>query len=147
MSEYYDQIFCEIHEEYSIVIEDDGRVCYAYLLQDDKIIGDIWLYNQSDAPSKTEWRREDMPFLNPREFLKDGIVLKPITSDKEIGLEWVFSDKSGVLDQVRIFIHGLLTAIVKPDSKPGWSVNVVKDGPLACRAPVPARGSRRYTDR
>ena len=44
---------------YSVVIEDDGRVAYAYLLHDDEIVGDVWLYNHGPAPAEPEWRSPD----------------------------------------------------------------------------------------
>ena len=32
----------------SVVLEDDGRVAYAYLLEKDTIVSDVWLYNVAE---------------------------------------------------------------------------------------------------
>ena len=32
---------------YSAVFEDDGKVAYAYLLDDGRIVADVWLYNRA----------------------------------------------------------------------------------------------------
>ena len=34
--------------KYPIFIEDDDKVCYVYLLKAKRIVGDIWLYNNSE---------------------------------------------------------------------------------------------------
>jgi len=53
----------------SVMLEDDGRVAYAYLLQDGKVVGDVWLYNVVETPERVDWKdRSQMPFLNPKRF-------------------------------------------------------------------------------
>ncbi|MEL6732644.1 MAG: hypothetical protein AAFP83_16055, partial [Bacteroidota bacterium] len=39
------QIKAEKNPAYAVVIEDDQKVAYAYLLHQGKIVGDVWLYN------------------------------------------------------------------------------------------------------
>jgi hypothetical protein len=131
MTEHYEQIFSDQCNDYSIIVEDDSKVCYAYLLLKASMIGDVWLYNQSEAPSKTEWKKEEMPFLNPIEFLKEGKAVFPITRTEEIKVEWLFLENTCSLKQARIFIRGEHTVTIKPGSKPGWSSHVKKNGPLA----------------
>ena len=36
MSEFFDQVFCESNKEFSLIVEDNGKVAYAYLLQQKK---------------------------------------------------------------------------------------------------------------
>lgn len=47
---YFKQFFCSTEPEYSVVIEDDDKVCYAYLYFNKEIIGDVWLYNNVESP-------------------------------------------------------------------------------------------------
>ena len=129
MTEFYDQFFSEYDEEYSIIIDDDGRVAYAYLYKRNDIIGDVWLYNQATTPTFTQWNKEDMPFLNPKEYIKDEI--DPILNSNEVKLEWVTSNYS--IDSVLIFVRNNLVAKIAPGFTPGWSTCVSKDGPLAKR--------------
>src|SRR3569833_3426943 len=91
MSTFFLQIQCEFDDYYSTVIEDDGRVCYAYLYEGEDIIGDVWLYNQQQAPATSFWRAEDMLFLNPTEYLAKDAAIKPITNENEVRCEWTES--------------------------------------------------------
>lgn len=104
MTQFYTQLFSDQCHEFSVIIEDDGRVCYAYLLLRQEIIGDVWLYNQSATPIQTAWNREDMPFLNPVEYIKEELGIPPITSEKEIKAIWSFFLHNCELDQVSIYI-------------------------------------------
>lgn len=53
----------------SVVIEDDGRVAYAYLQQHGEIVADVWLYNVVATPDEVTWTdATPMPFLNPRRY-------------------------------------------------------------------------------
>jgi hypothetical protein len=130
VSEYFDQLFSS-NASHSVIIEDDGKVAYAYLLLRDKIVGDVWLYNQSATPLITDWsRKENMPFLNSAEFLKNSDEFEPIAGHQELNINWIYFDNS-TLAAVEIFIRDRLIAILKPSEKPGWSTLVKKDGPLA----------------
>ncbi len=53
----------------SLIVEDDGRVAYAYLLDGKQMIADVWLYNVAPTPDHQDWKdRSQMPFLNPRDY-------------------------------------------------------------------------------
>nr|WP_294795141.1 hypothetical protein [uncultured Mucilaginibacter sp.] len=71
-----------------------------------------------------------MPFLNPKEYLSKDAVIKPVASEDEIRCEWTESKDDGIIE-VGIYIRDKFIASVAVGSKPGWSVLVVKDGPLA----------------
>jgi len=130
MSEFFLQLFCDLNESYSLIIEDDGQVTYAYLLKDEEIIGDVWLYNQKESPLQVDWRDvEKMPFLNPKEFIKENI--SPIINENEIKLDWHVLNNGETVKEVDIFINEKLIAKLAPGYKPGWSKTVVKSGPLA----------------
>lgn len=128
MSDLFYQYHCKDNEEYSVIIEDDELVAYAYLCKGEIIVGDIWLYNQASTPVTSEWNKEDMPFLNPLEFVKDNI--EPIMDENEIALKWVLKRDKEV-DYVLIEIRKELIAKLSERATPGWSTCVIKDGPLA----------------
>lgn len=132
MSTFSFKIQCEFDPHYSVVITDDGRVAYAYLYEGEDIIGDVWLYNQQEPPDISFWREEDMPFLNPKEYLSTNAAIKPIQHQSDIRCEWTDSKEDGVIE-AGIYIHDKFIAAVALGSKPGWSVLVAKDGPLALK--------------
>lgn len=124
------QILCEFDNYYSLKIEDDGRVAYAYLYEGEDVIGDVWLYNVQEAPQTSFWLPEDMPFLNPKEYLSKDANIKPIQQESDIRCEWTESKDDGLIE-VGIYIRDKFIASAAAGSKPGWSVLVAKDGPLA----------------
>jgi len=128
MSDFFCQFHCRGNEEYSVIIEDNELVAYAYLYKGEIIVGDIWLYNQASTPVTSEWNKEDMPFLNPLEFVKNNI--EPIKDKNEIALKWVLK-KDKEVDYVLIKIRKELIAKLSEGATPGWSTCVIKDGPLA----------------
>ncbi|GAB3911719.1 hypothetical protein [Mucilaginibacter boryungensis] len=130
MSTFLQQISCEFDENYSVLIEDDGRVAYAYLLEYGDVIGDVWLYNQEAAPMDSNWANQSSPYLNPAEYLDKGAAISPIRNEKEVRCEWTESLNDGSIE-VGIWLRDKFIAQVNAGSKPGWSVLVVKDGPLA----------------
>ncbi len=111
-------------DRYSVIIEDDGRVAYAYLRADDIVVSDVWLYNRCEAPLKAEWRdRTKLPFANPLGFGSEN-KLGPILSEDDVNIQW-----GG--DTVWIHIHGLLWAVLNSGEKPGCCRLALRDGPLA----------------
>ena len=123
---------------HSVVIEDNGRVAYAYLIRDRRVISDLWLYNQADTPEEPEWRdRTKMPFLNSRAYVNDANMARPLEIPQDVVVEWDI-DTDGFLRQMRVFLRGKLYGILAPTAKPGWCIAAQKDGPLAkCLAPNP----------
>ena len=88
---------------------------------------DVWLYNQAETPAEPDWTdKENLPFLNGQEFVRDNIP--PILNVDEVRVEWTDDlEVGGVL----LYIRDQFTAKLTINSKPGWSTNVTKDGPLA----------------
>ena len=114
----------------SLVVEDDGRVAYGYLLVDKEIIGDVWLYNQAETPSAPEWKDESKaPFLNPSAYVDQPSDFAPITSSSELRIKWV--TENGEIVGAHIFIRGRHHATVRRAQKPGACRFARKDGPLA----------------
>lgn len=130
MSQFLAQISCEFDENYSVLIEDDGRVAYAYLLEYGDLIGDVWLYNQDDAPTDSNWANQSSPYLNPAEYLSKEAPIAPIKSENEIRCEWTETPGDSSVE-VGIYMRDKFIASIASGTKPGWSALVVKDGPLA----------------
>ena len=86
------------------VFEDDGRVAYAYLLEGDDVVADVWVYNRADAPEAPEWADPDKaPFLNPRAFVREAAALEPPSSDADVRFEWRGEQNARV---ATLFPHG-----------------------------------------
>lgn len=118
------------HEDYEIWIEDNHSVAYAYLVQNGKIISDVWLYNHGMTPKTPEWDDPTkMPFKQAQCFMNEyADKIEPIKSDNDIDLIWC---DSGTAIGVVIIIRGLPCALLTSDSVPSFSVCVNKDNPLA----------------
>jgi hypothetical protein len=114
---------------YEVAFEDNGRVAYAYLRQEGKIVSDVWLYNRAQTPEQPEWTdRSKMPFLNPQGFSTDDEP--PIPSRPEdVTARWV--QDGNQLEAVEIYLKGVLWAKLAPGAKPGWSNGASRVGPLA----------------
>jgi hypothetical protein len=120
----------EIVDGHSATFEDDGRVAYAYIWQNDTIVADVWLYNHGEPPTEPEWRDPGkLPFANPKGFASTE-PFAPVTDESEVTFSWFHSSSPSDL-VLSICIRGELIAKLTPGSKPGWCRLAVKDGPLA----------------
>ena len=119
-----------------VVVEDDGKVCYAYMLDEDgNICGDVWLYNRCQTPTEPEWHeRENVPFANPASFSCQSSDFCPPRSAGEISGEW----EAGEFEVARIYLSNTYFAKLVQGAKPGWSLMAAKDGPLA-QVPIEER--------
>ncbi len=130
MTTLLEQFDCQ-DELHRCVVEDDGRVAYAYLVRENRMIGDVWLYNQAESPIEPEWRdRIKMPFLNPVSYVNLEAMAPPLKSRDDLAVAWEVG-KEGIVTQVSVYLHGRLYGILEPMAKPGWCVAALKDGPLA----------------
>jgi len=113
-----------------LVVDDDGRVAYAYLMAAyGKISSDVWLYNRCAAPMEPEWTSpENMPFANPVDYVNDDVEFTLPTHPSQLSAEW---SMRGGKSFARIFVKGELVAELTDGAKPGWSLLAKKDGPLA----------------
>lgn len=114
---------------YAAVFEDDGKVAYAYLLDEGRITADVWLYNCGAAPAEPEWRDPSkLPFANPRGFASDE-QFAPIADESEVMFSWSSAQDGQLV--LRVLLRGAYHARLVPGSKPGWCKLAAKDGPLA----------------
>ena len=99
----------------SLVIEDDGRVAYAYLYAEPAgpIVSCVWLYNRDGIEADPPWDDpEALPFPNKRAFMTDEALL--LTDTSVVMCAW---DARGV----ELYIDGVRTARLEPGITPGWS--------------------------
>jgi hypothetical protein len=107
----------------ALMLEDDGKVAYAYLLDGEEIVGDVWLYNVAESPEEIELVQSAMPFLNPRKFCREDKVTR-LTEESVIDCNW---SNHGVT----LSVDGVLMARLEMGAKPGWSKLAACPGPLA----------------
>lgn len=108
--------------EFSVIVESDERVAYAYLLRNGNIIGDVWLCNTVPPPDKVDWQDpSQMPFQNPIENCSD----RPMPSlAGSVECRWWG-------EMVEIVASGERIARLCPGASPGWSLMAAKDSPFA----------------
>jgi hypothetical protein len=116
----------------AVVVEDDGRVAYAYLCDAAGAIrADVWLYNRCPAPLEPEWSdRNAAPYANPIAFIDQTTDFSPPRSAADVAVEWSWQERALTAN---IFLSRTLSARLMHGSKPGWSRLAAKDGPLALR--------------
>ena len=113
--------------DYNLWIEDDGRVCYAYLRNGDgEICGAVWLYNRAPAPEVFEDVRGDAP-RNPTMFVTDKPFALP-KSTAEFSAQFAYA---GDALYARVLIRKEIVAILARGTNPGWSVLAKENGPVA----------------
>lgn len=116
--------FDELGTSRAVVLEDDGRVAYAYLLEGNSLVSDVWLYNVDAAPESADWNIQSaMPFLNPAPFCKQEAIPR-LSLQSIVNCDW---EDIGVV----ITIDGIVIARLERGAKPGWSHLARKSGPLA----------------
>lgn len=112
-----------------LVIEDNGRVCYGYLISPEGIIGDVWLYNRGAPPREPEWDNpERAPFANPANLSKENLPYVIPNSSDAFKVHWEEIEGGSM---ARIYIDEVLGGILAPGDKPGQSAAACADGPLA----------------
>jgi hypothetical protein len=129
--------FADARTGCSIVIEDDGRVAYAYMLDSEAgIVADIWLYNRWAAPEEPEWdHRPTTPILNPKEYVRTDLEFELPDSGAEFTVDWQLQGPSD--PKAIIYLRNEKWAMLTPGSKPGCCCLASKDGPLARILPTP----------
>lgn len=114
----------------SVFFEEDDRVAYAYLLREDKIVADVWLYNVGETPSQAEWNDPaNLPFQNPAGFVRQGIAFARPSTANDLSIQWM-SAADGRLGAIVKIRHESVAELYEGD-KPGRALLAAKNGPLA----------------
>ena len=107
-----------------VLLEDNGRAAYAYLLSRGAVVSSVWLYNVVEAPALVDWSIDaEFPLLNPRAYCNQAVSIR-VRSSSHVECAWFASG-------VAISIDGLLWACLKQGITPGWSRGAAVAGPLA----------------
>ncbi len=118
--------------DFVVVVEDDARVAYAYILDEDEIVGDVWLYNRHPAPAEIDPSAERG--LAPRNTASCVAVERqlspPLGEHEDCEVQWTMTEH-GAVETADILIRGRLYARLAPGAKPGWCIAAAVDGPLA----------------
>lgn len=119
----------------SLIIDDDGRVAYAYLREPEgEIIGDVWLYNRVPTPAVADWSNPlDAPFPNAATHAKALDQALPGSED-DLSVEWTVDGELLLAD---VYLRGVLLARLSPGAAPGWNVLATQRGPCALPLEAP----------
>jgi hypothetical protein len=112
-----------------VVVEDDGVVAWAYLLDGSQVVSDVWLYNRPGAAPRAEGETpEGRPCSNPLTLTAE-VLFPPIHDPSEITLEWIHGPHvpTSVVVSIRNQKHAVLVAGVRP----GWCRLSTAPGPCA----------------
>lgn len=117
------------NDRWTVVVEDDDQVAYAYLLHDGTIVSDLWLYNRGENPEGPPWKQQgaSMPFRNSIDYVRDGTAVQNPSAD-DVKVIWPSAD--GANPEVTICIGDWAIGWLAPDAKPGWSALVKRSGQI-----------------
>ncbi len=122
-------VFKDPESDFTVVVEENSKVAYAYLRQSDQIVGDVWLYNRGPAPPRSEWDDPArMPFANAADYVSDEPPPTDVREDT-VSCRWRHGPKG--LEAAEILIHGTVYGMVAPNTRPGWARLASRDGPCA----------------
>ena len=119
---------------YSVVVEDDDRVAYAYIYDREAggdsppIVADVWLYNVAAPPDS--WARPTRPDeapLNPSPYVSEELAVR-LEEAREVVARWHSSDDARLVD---VLADGVVYARLSAGSKPGWSRFAAAESPVA----------------
>lgn len=112
-----------------LTFDDDGKVAYAYLKKENRIVGDVWLYNRCETPEVPEWKdRNKIPFANCKSYMsEEGRIKDPVGPD-DVHVEWNCEHKTPV---ACVYVFKNLLGVVGVDDKPGFARFAIHNGPLA----------------
>jgi hypothetical protein len=129
---YFNQFVFNEDPVFSVIIEDMGKVTYAYLLEKNNIVSDLWLCNNHSAPKYVDWKdKKSMPFMNPQEYIDPEKSINVINNKSDIKIGWSVLENSAIKIQAMIYIDKELIGVLRYGTKPGWSTLVKRDSPLA----------------
>ena len=129
-STIYVQICNETDQDYSVIIDEDNSTVYGYLMRDEEIVSDVWLYNIGKSPDFVEWDDPElMPFPSPTGLSRPDSEIVRIVDSSLIKVEWGRSKLNIV--QASIYYANILLAILFEGGFPGTSINAMCDSRLA----------------
>jgi hypothetical protein len=116
--------------EHTLMFEDDGKVAYAYLKEENAtIVGDVWLYNRCPTPPEPEWSdRSKIPFANSRAYTSEEGRVERDVQARDVLVDWENEDGNPV---AYVYLFEDLCGVVGVGDKPGYARFATKSGRLA----------------
>jgi hypothetical protein len=129
-SNMFVQFNSEIENRYSVIIDEDHNTVYGYLMREEEIVSDVWLYNVGDSPEFVDWENPElMPFPSPIGLSVPNSETIRIIDTSLIDVKWGYSKSKKV--KAFIYYNGSLFARLSEDDFPGESINALCDSRLA----------------
>jgi hypothetical protein len=117
------------YNSFILTFEDDGKVAYAYLKKNGKIVGDVWLYNRCGIPRIPEWTDpNNIPFANCNGYMSEEGLMNQEVEIGHVLVDWE-QEETGPIAYVYIFEN--LYGVVGLNDKPGYARFAIKDSPIA----------------
>lgn len=124
------QIISEIDSCYSVIIDEDNSTVYGYLMCDEEIVSDVWLYNIRNSPDFVDWDDPElMPFPSPIGLSRPDSEIVRIIDPSLIKVQWGYSKLNTI--QASIYYANILLAVLFEGEFPGISINAKCDSRLA----------------
>ena len=115
--------------DFMLTFADDGKVAYAYLKKDDKMVADVWLYNRCQTPKTPEWTDgSKIPFANCKGYMSEEGRMTREVEEEDVLVDWE-NDKNGPVAYVYLFEN--LYGVLGVGDKPGYARYAIKNSPLA----------------
>jgi hypothetical protein len=119
--------FYNSKQDYAVIIETSGMVCYAYLLKNKKIITHVWLYNALFKEKDTDLSSyNDCPPMNTFKHVQMLNIDSLTNTDFQV--EWQREESPVCAD---IYIRNEIVARFVEGAKPGYSKFALEDSPFA----------------
>lgn len=108
--------------DYSLVIDEEKEVCYAYLKENGRVVAHVWIYNRGDSPEEFTWKSKGQapPFKNSKEYVAKINFLLPQSEDA-FAVEWTGKTSKGSVI-ARVFINEIYVADFISGNKVGRSL-------------------------
>jgi hypothetical protein len=109
-----------------IELEDDKCIAYFWSGAEDKITGDVWLFNIGETPEQIPWKLGgEPPYQNPIQYCYPHQVSLPIV-ETEFRVDFN-SDKK----KAGIYFRGYLIGVIGDQLRPGKSLFARSDSAVA----------------
>ena len=107
--------------DYSLVIDEENSVCYAYLKMHGVIVNHVWLYNRGESPNIAPWTQTgiDPPFKNSSEYILDLNFQAPKSED-DFSIS-ILTENEESFNHVDILIKGICFGRFMWNIKPGYA--------------------------
>jgi hypothetical protein len=134
MSESF-ELFFESPQGYTVWIDVDQRVAYAYFMNNEGVIGDVWLFNRCEGSATPEWESKiaEPPFINTKD---NSLPFDKASSVKQDDFRVTIRAKDDPVS-AGIYFQSRLIAILKAGESPGRSAFAKEPSILANPLEIP----------